>query len=140
MPLPAMIASYSPLVVSCPAAMVSIISLCSFAACTLLKAVYVLKTQLGVSESFYKYSELSPIYEQAKVPLYFGAISAPFYSISMKNVLKVLTFYPDGSVVVWIYMISFVDNTSGSANGSMLPYALPPDHYTDLATHCSTLE
>ena len=85
------------------------------AACTLLKAVYVLKTQLGVSESFYKYSELSPIYEQAKAlatPLYFGAISAPFYSISMNNVLKVLTFYPDGSVVVWIYMISFVDNTS----------------------------
>ena len=108
-------------------------------ASTLLESKCVIKTQLGISKSFYKHSELSPIYGTGQGP---GNCPAIWYRISFtsfdlyKEHAKGTCFQsPDSLVMVQIYIIGFVNDTSGNMNDFMLPHALPPDHNTDLTTH-----
>ena len=105
---------------------------------TLEEAKYVLKTQMGVSESFYKNCVLFPIYGSGQ-----GAGNSPGIWCCVSSVIFDLyeekangaTFHsPDGKITVRVYMIGFVDDTSGSTNDFLAPTQLPLNHYAQLAT------
>ena len=104
----------------------------------LRSARYLLKTQLGMSSISYSHSELFPIYGSGQ-----GSGNSPGLWCAISSVLEVYetqacgaSFYtPDKTIAVKLYMIGFVDDTSGGSNDFLLPEPAPLLHYTTLATH-----
>ena len=105
---------------------------------TLESAKYVLKTQLGVSESFYRHSNLVPIYGSGQgsgnSPGLWCCISSVSFDLYEEKAHGAFFQSPDGTLSVRIYMIGFVDDTSGSTNDFLLPKPAPMEHYTIKAT------
>ena len=108
-------------------------------ATTLKSARYLLKPQLGISSKIYSHSELFPIYSSGH-----GSGNSPGLWCTISSVLFVMyktqafgaSFYsPDKTIAVKLYMIGFVDDTSGSTNDFLLPEPAPLHHYANLATH-----
>ena len=105
---------------------------------TLEEARYYLKTQLGVSDRFYKHCTIYPIYGSGQ-----GAGNSPAIWCVISSILfetydekaHGATFYsPDRKTIAQVLMIGFVDDTSGSVNDFLLPVPAQPDHYVQLAT------
>jgi hypothetical protein len=105
---------------------------------TLEEAKYVLKTQLGVSESFYRHSTFLPIYGSGQgagnSPGLWCCISSVLFDLYEEKAHGAFFQSPDGTVSVRVYMIGFVDDTSGSINDFMLPKSASLNHYVNKAT------
>ena len=104
---------------------------------TLQQAKYVLKTQLGVSEKFYKHSDLFPIHGSGQgagnSPGIWCCISSVVFDCYDKKANGAVFYSPDRSIKCEIYMIGFVDDTSGSTNDFLAEKQMPPGHYVKLA-------
>ena len=107
-------------------------------ATTLTEAKYYLKTQLGVSERFYKHCTIYPIYGSGQ-----GAGNSPAIWCVISSILfetyedkaHGATFYsPDRKTSAQVLMVGFVDDTSGSVNDFLLPKAASPEHYIQRAS------
>ena len=106
---------------------------------TLKSAKYILKTKLGISEASYQHCTAHPIYGSGQ-----GAgnssgiwcvISSVSFDLYEEQANGAHFESPDGKFKVRIYMIGFVDDTSGSINDFNLPAPKDPAHYAALATH-----
>ena len=104
---------------------------------TLEQAKYYLKTQLGVSERFYKHCTLYPIYGSGQgagnSPAIWCVVSSILFETYEKGAHGASFESPDGSVKTKVYMIGFVDDTSGSANDFRRPSRAPLTHYISKA-------
>ena len=102
-------------------------------ATTLAEAKYFLKTQLGVSEQFYKHCTIYPIYGSGQgagnSPAIWCVVSSILFETYEAKANGATFVSPDGSVHTSVYMIGFVDDTSGSVNDFTLPQAARPEHY-----------
>ena len=105
---------------------------------TLEDAKYVLKTQFKVMESFYKHCILFPIYDSGqgagKSPGIWCCISSLTFDCYEETANGATFCSPDGLTKCQIYMIGFVDDTSGSTNDFMQPEQKELDHYIQMAT------
>ena len=94
-------------------------------ATTLNSARYLLKPQLGVSSTSYSHSELFPIYGSGQgsgnSPGLWCAISSVLFNVYEKQACGASFYSPDQTITVKLYMIGFVDDTSGSTNDFLLP-------------------
>ena len=108
-------------------------------AITLKSAKYLLKTQLGISSTSYSHCNLFPIYGSGQgsgnSPGLWCAISSVLFNVYEQQACGASFYYPDKTIAVELYMIGFVDDTSGSTNNFLLPEPAPLHHYTNLATH-----
>ena len=108
-------------------------------ATTLKSAQYLLQTQLGISSTSYSHSELFPIYGSrqgsGKSPGLWCAISSILFDVYEQQACRASFYSPDQTIAVKLYMIGFVDDTSGSTNDFLLPKPAPLHHYANLATH-----
>ena len=108
-------------------------------ATTLKSARYLLKTQLGISSTSYSHSELFPIYGSRQgsgnSPGLWCAISSVLFDVYQQQACRASFYSPDQTIAVKLYMIGFVDDTSGSTNDFLLPEPAPLHLYTTLATH-----
>ena len=106
---------------------------------TLQEAKYYLKTQLGVLERSYKHCSFFPIYGSGhgagNSPAIWCVVSSILFDTYESGANGAFFQSPDGSVKVKVYMIGFVDDTSGSVNDFMLDTSAPPAHYINLATN-----
>ena len=107
---------------------------------TTLKSVrYLLKTQLGISSISYSHSKLFPIYGSRQgsgnFPGLWCAFSSVLFDVYETQACRVSFYSPDKTITVKLYMIGFVDDTSGSTNDFLLPEPAPLHHYANLATH-----
>ena len=104
---------------------------------TLEQAKYYLKTQLGVSERFYKHCTLYPIYGSGQgagnSPAIWCVVSSILFETYEEGAHGASFESPDGSVKTKVFMIGFVDDTSGSANDFRRPSRAPPAHYISKA-------
>ncbi|KAL7574197.1 hypothetical protein ACA910_014872 [Epithemia clementina (nom. ined.)] len=106
---------------------------------TLQEAKYLLKTKLGVSESFYKHCSLFPIYGSGQgagnSPGLWCCISSVLFSM-FDDVANGAQFVsPDRQYRVQIFLVGFVDDTSSSVNDFLAPSPLPVAHYVQKAQH-----
>ena len=108
-------------------------------ATTLKSARYLLKTQLGISSTSYSHSKLFPIYRSGQgsgnSPSLWCTISSVLFDGYEQQACGVSFYSPDQMIAVKLYMIGFVDDTSGSTNDFVLPKPAPLHHYANLATH-----
>jgi hypothetical protein len=108
-------------------------------ASTLAQAKYVLKTKLDISETFYQHSEFFPIYGSGQgagnSPGLWGCISSVLFKCYEEKAHGAYFESPDGSIKVKVFMIGFVDDTSGSSNDFLHPNQQPLEHYVARATH-----
>ena len=108
-------------------------------ATTLKSARYLLKTQLGISSISYSHSFLFPIYGSRQgsgnSPGLWCAISSVLFDVYETQAYGASFYSPDKMIAVKLYMIGFVDDTSGSTNDFLLPEPAPQHHYAKLATH-----
>ena len=107
---------------------------------TILKSVrYLLKPQLGISYISYSHSKLFPIYGSRQgsgnSPGLWCAISSVLFDVYETQAFGVSFYSLDKTIAVKLYMIGFVDDTSGSTNDFLLPEPAPLHHYANLATH-----
>ena len=108
-------------------------------AITLKSAGYLLKTQLGISTTSYSHCGLFPIYGSKQgsgiSPGLWCAISSVLFDVYEQQACGVSFNSPDKTIAVKLYMIGFVDDTSGSTNDFLLPKPAPLTHYANLAIH-----
>ena len=108
-------------------------------ATTLKSARYLLKTQLGISSTSYSHSELFPIYGRGQgsgnSPGLWCAISSVLFDVYETQACGASFYSPDKMIAVKLYMIRFVDDTSGSTNDFLPPEPAPLHHYANFATH-----
>ena len=64
-----------------------------------------------------------------------GMQSVPFFLTFTKNRHVVRLSIPDKTINIKLYMIGFVDDTSGSTNDFLLPEQAPLTHYANLTIH-----
>lgn len=106
---------------------------------TLQDAKYYLKTQLGISETFYKHCQLHPIYGSGQgagnSPAIWCCISSILFNVYNTKAHGALFTSPDQSYTVQVFMIGFVDDTSSSTNNFLLPNLALLPHYIQLATN-----
>ena len=107
---------------------------------TTLKSVrYLLKTLLGISSTSYSHSQLFPIYGSRQgsgnSPGLWCAISSVLFDVYEQQACGASFYSPNQTIAVKLYMIGFVDDTSGSTNDFLLPEPAPLHHYANLATH-----
>ena len=104
----------------------------------LKSAKYLLKTQLGISSTSYSHSKLFPIYGSRQgsgnSPGLWCTISSVLFDVNEKQACGASFYSPDQTITVKLYMIGFVDDTSGSTNDFLLPEPAPLHHYASLAT------
>ena len=108
-------------------------------ATTLKSARYLLKTQLGISTTSYSHCGLFPVYGSRQgagnsLGLW-CAISSILFDVYEKQAHGASFCSPDKTINVKLYMIGFVDDTSGSTNDFLLPEPAPLTHYANLAIH-----
>ena len=105
----------------------------------LAEAKYYLKTKLGVSERFYKHCQIFPIYGSGQgagnSPAIWCVISCVLFDVYEEKAHGATFESPCGKYKTKIYMIGFVDDTSGSTNEFALPTQAPLDSYISKATH-----
>jgi hypothetical protein len=105
---------------------------------TLKEAIFILKTTLGISEASYKHCQVFPIcgcgQGAGNSPGIWCVISSVMFDLYEEKAHGAQFESPDGTYTARVYMIGFVDDTSGSVNDFNLPEALPPSHYAELAT------
>jgi hypothetical protein len=108
-------------------------------ATTLKEAKYILKTKLGISEASYKHCLLFPIYGSGQgagnSPAIWCVISSVLFDLYEEKAHGAHFESPCGKFKVHIYMVGFVDDTSGSVNDFCLEEAQAPEHYVSLAKH-----
>ena len=108
-------------------------------ATTLKSARYLLKTQLGISTTSYSHCDLFPIYGSGQgagnSPGLWCAISSILFDVYKKQARGASFFPPDKTINIKLYMIGFVDDTSGSTNNFLLPEPAPLTHYANLTIH-----
>ena len=107
-------------------------------AATLEDAKYYLKTQLGVSEKFYKHCKIFPIYGSGQgagnSPGIWCVISSVLFHAYDEKAHGATFCSPQGEIEAQVFMIGFVDDTSGSTNDFNLPKRQSPEHYIVKAT------
>ena len=105
---------------------------------TLAEAKYYLKTKLGVSDRFYKHCTIFPVYGSGQgagnSPAIWCVISCILFDAYEQEACGASFESPDGSVKTRVYMIGFVDDTSGSTNDFGQPTQQPDEHYISKAT------
>ena len=106
---------------------------------TLEEAKYYLKMQLGVSKRCCKHScTIHPIYGSGqgagKSPAIWCIISSVLFDTYESKALGASFQSPDGQLKVCVYMIGFVDDTSGSVHEFLLPEPASPEHYIQRST------
>ena len=108
-------------------------------AITLKSAHYLLKTQLGISTTSYSHCDLFPIYGIGQgsdnSPGLWCAINSVLFDVYEKQACGASFYSPDKTINVKLYMIGFIDDTSGSTNDFLLPEPAPLTHYANLAMH-----
>ncbi|KAL7569758.1 hypothetical protein ACA910_005702 [Epithemia clementina (nom. ined.)] len=102
-------------------------------ATTLQEAKYFLRTRLGLSEASYSHCTIFPIYGSGQgagnSPAIWCCISSVLFDLYAENSHGAYFCSPDGKTSVRIFMIGFVDDTSGSFNDFLLPQPAPVTHY-----------
>ena len=87
---------------------------------TLKEAKYKLKTQLGVSEEFYRHCELRPIYGTGQgsgnSPTIWAIVSSVLFTCHESQAHGATYSTPDGRYEIRITMIGFVDDSTGQVN------------------------
>ena len=63
------------------------------------------------------------------------AISSVLFDVYKQQGCGASFYSPDKTITVKLYMIGFVDDTSGSTNDFLLPKPAPLTHYANLAIH-----
>ena len=105
---------------------------------TLEEAKYYLKTQLGVSERHYKHCLLYPIYGSGQgagnSPALWCVISTMLFETYDESAHGATFTSPDCKITTRVFMVGFVDDTSGSVNDFHLPEPAPVEHYIERAT------
>ena len=108
-------------------------------AITLKSARYLLKTQLGISTTSYSHCDLFPIYGSRQgsgnSPCLWCAISSVLFNVYKQQACGASFYSPDKTITVKLYMIGFVDDTSGSTSDFLLPEPAPLTHYANLTIH-----
>lgn len=103
----------------------------------LREAQYYLKTQLGVSNTFYKHCDLFPIHGTGQgagnSPAIWCSISSILFEMYGSQANSATYVSPYGQHKVKVTMIGFVDNTSSSMNDFLLPTQGPISYYIELA-------
>ena len=106
-------------------------------AATLQEAKFILKTQLGTSEH-YSHSDLHPLYGIGQgarsFPAVWATISSTLFTMYDKEAHGTIYHSPDHSIQIKIYMVGFVNDTSGSTNDFLQPHLLKETHYIQQAT------
>ena len=104
---------------------------------TLEDAKYYLKTQLGVSDRSYKHCRIFPIYGSGQgagnSPAIWCVISTILFDAYDEKANGATFQSPDGRVQAQIFMVGFVDDTSGSVNDFDLPRQASMEHYINRA-------
>ena len=99
---------------------------------TLEEAKYYLKMQLGVSERWYKHCTIHPIYGSSQgagnSPAIWCNISSILFDTYESKAFGASFQSPDGQVKVCVYVIGFVEDTSGSVNDILLPEPSLPEY------------
>ena len=95
---------------------------------TTLKSVrYLLKPQLGISSTSYSHSKLFPIYGSGQgsdnSPGLWCTISSILFDVYKQQACRASFYSPDQMIAVKLYMIGFVDDTSGSTNDFLLSHS-----------------
>ena len=105
----------------------------------LAEAKYYLKTKLGVSERFYKHCQIFPIYGSGQgagnSPAIWCVISCVLFDVYEEKAYGATFESPCRKFKTQLYMIGFVDDTSGNTNDFALPAQAPLDTYISKATH-----
>ena len=93
---------------------------------------------MGISTTSYSHCDLFPIYGSGQgsgnSPGLWCAISSVLFDVYEQQACGASFYSPDKMIAVKLYMIGFVDDTSGSTNDFLLPKPAPLHHYTNLAT------
>jgi exonuclease III len=112
-------------------------NICVINATTLQEAKYLLKTQLGISETAYSHSSLRPLYGtgqgSANSPMIWCLISSVLFDAYQTRANGAVFQSPQGDWRLSIYMIGFVDDTSGSSNDFTRDNMADPEYYLTLA-------
>jgi hypothetical protein len=102
---------------------------------TLEEARYKLKTALGMSESYYQHCELYPIYGTGQgsqnSPAIWCIISSVLFDCFETQAHGATFESPDKTQSITIYMVGFVDDSTGQVNQFLDNLQLPPPN------HCS---
>jgi hypothetical protein len=102
-------------------------NICVINATTLRHAKYLLKSQLGISETSYSHSDLKTLYgtgQGSANSLMLWCLISTILFDAYASKAKCATFKsPDGTQVIQILMIGFVDDTSGIIR-TILTYTL----------------
>jgi hypothetical protein len=106
-------------------------NICVINATTLRHAKYLLKTQVGISEPSYSHSDFKPLYGtgqgSANSPMSWCLISTILFNAYASKAKGATSKSSDGTQVIQIFMIGFVDDTSGSTNDFDLHTLQSPD-------------
>jgi hypothetical protein len=118
-------------------------NICFVHATTLEEARYLLKTQLGISDDFYTHSTEFPIFGtgqgSANSPAIWCIISSVLFDVYEGHAKGAYFQCPKGTHSINIFMVGFVDDTSGSVNDFLQSTIQSPDHYIALATNDAQL-
>ena len=106
----------------------------------LKEARFVLKTQLGTSDEHYLHTELHLLYGISQgagnSPAVWATISSALFTLYDENTKGAVYHSPDHSIQVKVFMVGFVDDTSGSMNDFLQPSLQSEQHYLQQAqTH-----
>ena len=100
---------------------------------TLQEAKYQLKTQMGISKAFYQHCELFPIYGTGQgsgnSPVIWCIISSILFDCHATKAHGATFESPDKTISITVYMIGFVDDSTGQVN----------DFNSDIQPHPSVL-
>jgi hypothetical protein len=98
----------------------------------LKSARYLLKTMLGMSSPAYQNSDVFPIYGSGQgsgnSPGLWCCISSTLFDIYAEKAHGAYFQTPCGTITTKVYMIGFVDDTSGSTNDFLSPILQPLPH------------
>jgi hypothetical protein len=106
-------------------------NVCLVHARTLQDARYLLKTWLGDSDEFYSHCRAFPIYSTGQgsgnSPMIWCFISSMLFTINQDKAIGASYISPDKSLLVRLFMVGFVDDTStGASMISLEPHRLHP--------------
>jgi hypothetical protein len=100
-------------------------------ASTLKEAKYKLRTILGISEEFYQHRELSPIYGTGQgsgnSPVICCVISSGLFDCHATSAQGATYTSPDGTESITLYMVGFVDDSTGQTNFLTDRHEPPPN-------------
>jgi hypothetical protein len=110
---------------------------------TLQDAKFRLKTEMGVTDEFYKHSTAYPIYGTGQwsgnSPVIWVFISSVLFQCHAKYATCAVFESPDKSVIIKFYVVGFIDDWTGQVNEFLSDTEPTIDHLVGLMAHDAQL-